>query len=160
MAELIEAYKKLNQENNKLFYFLSKTPVKRNKQELKVNDETNEYEWHNDLNLEFIETLNIELPITTEVHWELFSDEGYSDKGSIQIVKESLNQERFLTFKVNPDKEGNNFFINLKCLIMENNNSVQQYSNNLDENKKYESYNCFISLNKLKELSNNLTTSS
>ena len=55
----MEAYQKLNQGNNKLFYYLTKTPVKRDKQELKVNDDTNEYQWNNSLKIEYIETLNI-----------------------------------------------------------------------------------------------------
>lgn len=162
MAELMEAYQKLNQGSNKLFYYLTKTPVKRDKQELKVNDDTNEYEWQNGLKMEYIETLNIELPLSTEIQWELFSDEGYSDKGSMEISKDSLG-ERFLSFKINPETDGNNFFINLKCLVMESNdttNSIQKYhANSLNGNKKYDNYNCFISLSKLKELNNNLETS-
>lgn len=161
MAELVEAYQKLDQGNSKLFYFLTKTPVKRDSQKLKVNEETNEYQWKNDTEFEFVETLNIQIPITTEVHWELFSDEGYSDKGIMQIQKESLNQERYLTFKINSLKDGNNFFVNLRCLTMDSNNTVQEYhANNLTENKRFENYNCFISINKLNELNNNFVQSS
>ena len=160
MAELVEAYQKLDQGNSKLFYFLSKTPVKRDSQKLKVNEETNEYQWQNNTELEFIETLNIQIPITTEVHWELFGDEGYSDKGIMQIQKESLNQERYLTFKINHLNDGNNFFVNLRCLVMDSNNTVQEYhANNLTENKRFENYNCFISINKLNELNNNCVQS-
>ena len=172
----MEAYQKLNQGNNKLFYYLTKTPVKRDKQELKVNDDTNEYQWNNSLKIEYIETLNIELPISTEIDWEIFSDEGYSDKGSMKISKDSL-VERFLSFKINPEKDGNNFFINLKYLVMESTTNTANPTNttnttntfdtlqdkyhpiSLNENKKYDNYNCFISLSKLKELNNNLETS-
>jgi len=168
----MEAYQKLNQGNNKLFYYLTKTPVKKDKQELKVNNDTNEYQWNNSIKIEYIETLNIELPISTEIDWEIFSDEGYSDKGSMKISKDSL-VERFLSFKINPEKDGNNFFINLKYLVMESTtnttnmdrpdillNKLDKYHPiSLNENKKYDNYNCFISLSKLKELNNNLETS-
>ena len=89
--------------------------------------------------MEYIETLNIELPLSTEIDWELFSDEGYSDKGSMKISKDSL-VERFLSFKINPETDGNNFFINLKYLVMESNNTtastfIKYDTNSLNENK-------------------------
>jgi hypothetical protein len=143
MAELAEAFTKLNNTGNKLFCFISKIPLNRVTETLEQNKETSDYEWKDVSNNEYIETLNIELPQSTEIHWELFSDQGYTDKGKMFIDNKSLNTRRYLTFNIDSSTLGKNFFINLKCSKYTNN------SNREIVEDIYDNYNCFINLDKL-----------
>ena len=148
MAELAEAFSKLGglQNKNKLFCFYSKTPVKKMSEELLKNDNTSDYEWKEKNKIEFVETLNVEIPVSKEIQWELFSDEGYTDKGKILLENESRLDNRYLTFTIDPLKDGKNFFINLKSLKCINNNNREIVED------IYDIYNCFINLDKLVDM--------
>ena len=146
MAELNEAFNKIEtQQDNNLFCFYSRVPIFKNIESLEKNNSNLNYEWKNTPQVENIETLNIELPISNEIEWELFSDSNFKDKGIIKFSDESNLNNRLLTFKINPDKDGNNFFIELRVL--------RSLKNNLtDETEQvYQSFKSFISLEKLKQ---------
>ncbi len=154
MAELVEAFSKLGgtENKNKLFCFYTRTPVQKLSEELLKNTESSEYEWKNKENFQFIEILHVELPVSNEIQWELFSDEGYNDKGRLTLGNESRNNSRFLTFTIDSLKDGKNFFINLKALKFMNNNNMEIVED------VYDTYNCFINIDKLIE--SNLSTNS
>ena len=143
MAELTEAFSKLNNNNNKLFCFISKVPISRNIQKLEQNENTSDFEWKDVKNQESLEILNIELPISNEIHWELFCDEGYNDKGKMILNNESMNTNRYLSFKIDRSIHGKNFFINLKCTKTVNK------SNRESVEDIYDNYNCFINIDKI-----------
>ena len=153
MAELAEAFSKLSgvENKNKLFCFYTKTPVHKLSEELLKNNESAEYEWKNKENIQFIETLHVELPISNDVKWELFSDEGYTDKGRLTLDNESGNTTRYLTFKIDSFKDGKNFFINVKALKFINKNNMEVVED------IYDTYNCFINIDKL--INNNINAS-
>ena len=149
MAELNQAFNKMDtQLNNQLFCFYSRVPVMRERiKSLEKNEDNSNFEWKNGSQIEQIETLNIELPVSREIEWELFSDSNFKDKGKITFSEESKIDNRLLSIKLDPQNEGSNYFIDIKVL-----KTIKDCLTDEKDNQ-YERIRSFINLDKLKESS-------
>ena len=149
MAELNQAFNKMDtQLNNQLFCFYSRVPVMRERiKSLEKNEDNSNFEWKNGSQIEQIETLNIELPVSREIEWELFSDSNFKDKGKITFSEESKIDNRLLSIKLDPQIEGSNYFIDIKVL-----KTIKDCLTDEKDNQ-YERIRSFINLDKLKESS-------
>ena len=149
MAELNQAFNKMDtQLNNQLFCFYSRVPVMRERiKSLEKNEDNSNFEWKNGSQIEQIETLNIELPVSREIEWELFSDSNFKDKGKIIFSEESKIDNRLLSIKLDPQIEGSNYFIDIKVL-----KTIKDCLTDEKDNQ-YERIRSFINLDKLKESS-------
>lgn len=149
MAELNQAFNKMDtQLNNQLFCFYSRVPVMRERiKSLERNEDNSNFEWKNGSQIEQIETLNIELPVSREIEWELFSDSNFKDKGKITFSEESKIDNRLLSIKLDPQIEGSNYFIDIKVL-----KTIKDCLTDEKDNQ-YERIRSFINLDKLKESS-------
>ena len=149
MAELNQAFNKMDtQLNNQLFCFYSRVPVMRERiKSLEKNEDNSNFEWKNGSQIEQIETLNIELPVSREIEWELFSDSNFKDKGKIIFGEESKIDNRLLSIKLDPQIEGSNYFIDIKVL-----KTIKDCLTDEKDNQ-YERIRSFINLDKLKESS-------
>ena len=149
MAELNQAFNKMDtQLNNQLFCFYSRVPVMRERiKSLEKNEDNSNFEWKNGSQIEQIETLNIELPVSREIEWELFSDSNFKDKGKITFSEESKIDNRLLSIKLDPHVEGSNYFIDIKVL-----KTIKDCLTDEKDNQ-YERIRSFINLDKLKESS-------
>ena len=149
MAELNQAFNKMDtQLNNQLFCFYSRVPVVRERvKSLEKNEDNSNFEWKNGSQIEQIETLNIELPVSREIEWELFSDSNFKDKGKITFSEESKIDNRLLSIKPDSQIEGSNYFIDSKVL-----KTIKDCLTDEKDNQ-YERIRSFINLDKLKESS-------
>ena len=134
--------------NNQLFCFYSRVPVVRERvKSLEKNEDNSNFEWKNGSQIEQIETLNIELPVSREIEWELFSDSNFKDKGKITFSEESKIDNRLLSIKLDSQIEGSNYFIDIKVL-----KTIKDCLTDEKDNQ-YERIRSFINLDKLKESS-------
>lgn len=154
MADLVNAFNKLNDKSNtsNLQYYIAKRVVVNENEELKKND-SEEYEWQENMIKKEQYIAIIELPYGKEFKWELFGDNNQTETGTLFFDR--MMENRLLTIIV--EEGNNNLFLKLNVNSEDNNDIPILYEKALEnENILMNEYNCFINVNKMVEQKNNI----
>jgi hypothetical protein len=146
MADLVNAFNKLNDKLNtsSLKYYIAKRCIIDENEELKKND-SEEYEWQENMIKKEQSMVVIELPYGKEFKWELFGDNHQTDTGTLLFDK--MMKNRLLTIIIEEDNI--NLFFKLYVKTENNNDIPILYEKALEnQNILKNEYNCFINLNK------------
>ncbi len=154
MADLVNAFNKLNDKSNtsSLQYHIAKRLIVNDSEELKKND-SEEYEWQENMIKKEQHIVIIELPYGKEFKWELFGDNNQTESGTLFFDR--MMENKLLTIIV---QEGNNnLFLKLNVSSEDNNDIPVLYEKALEnDNVLNNEYNCFININKVVEKKNKI----
>ena len=154
MADLVNAFNKLNDKSNTstLQYHISKRLIVNRNEKLTKND-SEEYEWEENMTNKEQYMVTIELPYGKEFKWEMFGDNNQIENGTLLFDK--MMKNRLLSILI---EEGNkNLFFKLNVNSEDINDIPTLYEKTLENDNIFQNeYNCFININKTIEENNNV----